>query len=137
LSQGRPDFDTPEHIIKATEEALQKGMVHYDLSAGTIALREAIAYRTKEDFNLDVGIDEIIVTIGASEANYLATQTLLNPGDEIIIPDPLYVYYPGWSFLSGAKTISVPLDTILNEPEKLKIYSRSNNYLTRRDRYGK
>ena len=122
LSQGRPDFDTPDHIIKATEEALKKGMVHYDLSAGTLALREAIAYRTKEDFNLDVDIDEIIVTIGASEANYLATQTLLNPGDEIIIPDPMYVYYPGWSFLAGAKTISAPLDIILNEPEKLENY---------------
>lgn len=122
LSQGRPDFDTPKHIIKATEEALKKGLVHYSLSAGTIALREAIAYRTKEDFNLDVSIDEIIVTIGASEANYLATQTLLNPGDEIIIPEPMYVYCPGWSFLAGSKMISVPLDTILNEPEKLENY---------------
>ncbi|MHA1799885.1 MAG: pyridoxal phosphate-dependent aminotransferase [Candidatus Helarchaeota archaeon] len=122
LSQGRPDFDTPDHIVRATEEALKKGMVHYDLSAGTVVLREAIAYRTKEDFNLNVNIDEIIVTIGASEANYLATQTLLNPGDEIIIPDPMYVYYPGWSFLVGAKIVSVPLDIILNEPGKLENY---------------
>lgn len=51
LSQGRPDFDTPDHIIQATFKALKKGLVHYDLSAGTVALREAIAYRTKEDFN--------------------------------------------------------------------------------------
>ena len=87
-----------------------------------MALREAIAYRTKEDFNLNVDIDEIIVTVGASEANYLVTQTILNPGDEMIIPDPMYVYYPGFSFLGGAKTISVPLDIILQEPEELEKY---------------
>jgi len=122
LSQGRPDFDTPTHIIKATEEALQNGLVHYDASAGIVSCREAIAYRIKEDFNLDIDIDEIIVTIGASEANYLVTQTLLDPGDEMIIPDPMYVYYPGFSFLGGAKTVSVPLDMILQEPEGLEKY---------------
>jgi len=122
LSQGRPDFDTPIHIIKATEGALQNGLVHYDASAGTVSCREAIAYRIKEDFNLDIDIDEIIVTIGASEANYLVTQTLLDPGDEMIIPDPMYVYYSGFSFLGGAKTVSVPLDMILQQPEGLEKY---------------
>jgi len=122
LSQGRPDFDTPKHIIEATEEALQKGLVHYDLSAGTIALREAISYRIKDDFNLEIEVDEIIVTVGASEANYLVTQTLLDPGDEMIIPDPMYVYYPGFSFLGGAKTVSVPLDIILQQPEEVEKY---------------
>lgn len=122
LSQGRPDFDTPPHIIKATEEALQRGLVHYDDSAGTVSCREAIAYRIKEDFNLDIDIDEIIVTIGASEANYLVTQTMLDRGDEMIIPDPMYVYYPGFSFLGGAKTVSVPLDMILRQPEGLEQY---------------
>jgi len=110
------------HIIKATEEALQNGLVHYDASAGTVSCREAIAYRIKEDFNLDIDVDQIIVTIGASEANYLATQTLLDPGDEMIIPDPMYVYYPGFSFLGGAKTVSVSLDMILQQPEQLKQY---------------
>jgi len=122
LSQGRPDFDTPEHIVKATEQALQKGLVHYDLSAGIITLREAIAYRVKEDFNLEIDIDDIIVTIGASEANYIVTQILLDPGDEMIIPDPMYVYYPGYSFLGGAKTIAVPFDIILHDPKKLEGY---------------
>ncbi len=122
LSQGRPDFNTPPHIIKATEEALQRGLVHYDDSAGTVSCREAIAYRIKEDFNLDIDIDEIIVTIGASEANYLVTQTMLDRGDEMIIPDPMYVYYPGFSFLGGAKTVSVPLDMILRQPEGLEQY---------------
>jgi aminotransferase len=122
LSQGRPDFDTPKHIIQATEEALHKGLVHYGLSAGTVTLREAISYRLKEDVNLDIDIDEIIVTIGASEANYLVTQTMLDPGDEMMIPDPMYVYYPGFSFLGGAKTVSVPLDLILQQPKELGKY---------------
>lgn len=129
LSQGRPDFDTPEHIVKATEDALRKGLVHYGLTAGTISLREAISYRMKEDYNLDIDIDEIIVTIGASEANYLATQTLLNPGDEMLVPDPMYICYPGFSFLSGAKTIPVPLEIILNEPQKLNDYISENTKL--------
>ena len=122
LSMGRPDFDTPKHIIDATEEALKKGLVHYDSSAGTVSFREAIVYRMKEDFNLNIDIDEIIVTIGASEANYLITQTLLDPGDEMIIPDPMYVYYPGFSFLGGAKSVSVPLDMIIQEPKNLENY---------------
>lgn len=122
LSQGRPDFDTPKHIIDATEDALQRGLVHYDMSAGTIGLREAIAYRMKEDFDLELDIDEIIVTIGAAEANYLITQVLLDPGDEMIVPDPMYVYYPGFAFLGGAKTVSVPLDTVIQDPERIEEY---------------
>ncbi|NLL62419.1 MAG: pyridoxal phosphate-dependent aminotransferase [Candidatus Atribacteria bacterium] len=120
LSQGRPDFDTPKHIIDATEYALQRGLVHYDMSAGTIGLREAIAYRMKEDFNLQFDISEIIVTIGAAEANYLVTQALLDPGDEMIVPDPMYVYYPGLAFLGGATMVSIPLDTVICDPEKIE-----------------
>lgn len=122
LSQGRPDFNTPKHIIEATEVAIKKGLVHYDLSAGTVSLREAISYRIKKDFNISVDIEEIIVTIGASEANYLITQAILEPGDEIIIPNPMFVYYPGYSILVGAKTISLPLDIIIQEPEKIEEY---------------
>ncbi len=92
------------------------------MSAGTVSLREAIAYRIKEDFGLDIDIDEIIVTIGASEANYLVTQTMLDPGDEMIIPDPMYIYYPGFSFLGGATSVSVPLDTIIQTPQRIEEY---------------
>ena len=122
LSQGRPDFDTPNHIVKATKKALKKRLVHYDLSAGTVAFRETIVYRIKEGYKLNIETDEIIVTAGVSEANYLATQILLNPGDEVLIPDPMYVYQDGWSFLGGAKTISVPLDIILEQPVNLEGY---------------
>jgi len=122
FSIGRPDFDTPKHIKEATKIALDKGLVHYTTSAGTLELREAIIYRLKEDSQLIFEPDEIIVTVGAAEANYLATQTILNPGDEVLIPEPMYVYYSGWSFLGGATTVNFPLDLLLKQPEDLERY---------------
>jgi aspartate/methionine/tyrosine aminotransferase len=122
FSIGRPDFDTPKHIKEATKIALDKGLVHYTTSAGTLELREAIIYRLKEDSQLIFEPDEIIVTVGAAEANYIATQTILNPGDEVLIPEPMYVYYSGWSFLGGATTVNFPLDLLLKHPEDLERY---------------
>ena len=122
FSIGRPDFDTPKHIKEATKIALDKGLVHYTTSAGTLELREAIIYRLKEDSQLIFEPDEIIVTVGAAEANYIATQTILNPGDEVLIPEPMYVYYDGWSFLGGATTVNFPLDILLKQPEDLERY---------------
>jgi len=122
FSIGRPDFDTPKHIKEATKIALDKGLVHYTASAGTLELREAIIYRLKEDSQLIFEPDEIIVTVGAAEANYIATQTILNPGDEVLIPEPMYVYYSGWSFLGGATTVNFPLDLLLKQPEDLERY---------------
>ena len=122
FSIGRPDFDTPEHIKEATKIALDKGLVHYTASAGTLDLREAIVYRLKEDFQLAVEPDEVIVTAGATEANYIATQTILNPGDEVLVPEPMYVYYSGWSFLGGATIVNFPLDIISKQTESLERY---------------
>jgi aspartate/methionine/tyrosine aminotransferase len=122
FSIGRPDFDTPKHIKEATKIALDKGLVHYTTSAGTLELREAIIGRLKEDSQLTFEPDEIIVTVGAAEANYIATQTILNPGDEVLIPEPMYVYYSGWSFLGGATTVNFPLDLLLKHPEDLERY---------------
>jgi aspartate/methionine/tyrosine aminotransferase len=122
FSIGRPDFDTPKHIKEATKIALDKGLVHYTTSAGTLELREAIIYRLKEDSQLIFEPDEIIVTVGAAEANYIATQTILNPGDEVLVPEPMYVYYSGWSFLGGATTVNFPLDLLLKQPEDLERY---------------
>ena len=129
FSIGRPDFDTPKHIKEATKIALDKGLVHYTASAGTLDLREAIVYRLKEDFQLMVDSDEIIVTAGATEANYIATQTILSPGDEVLIPEPMYVYYDGWTFLGGATAVNFPLDLIMKQPEDLEKYITKNTKL--------
>jgi len=122
FSIGRPDFDTPKHIKEATKIALDKGLVHYTASAGTLDLREAIVNRLKEDSQLIFEPDEVIVTLGAGEANYIATQTILNPGDEVLIPEPMYVYYSGWSFLGGATVVNFPLNILLEQPEDLERY---------------
>jgi len=125
LSIGRPDFDTPEHIKEAASKALAEGKVHYASSAGILELREAICYRMKEDYALQFDLNEVIVTGGASHANFIATQTILDQDDEILVPEPMYVYYSGWSYLGGAKCISIPVleeDNFILNPVKLEKY---------------
>ncbi len=129
FSVGRPDFDTPIHIKEAAKNALDQGLVHYTTSAGTLKLREAIKYRLEEDFQLKIDPEEIIVTLGAAEANYIATQTILSPGDEVLIPEPMYVYYDGWTFLGEATAVNFPLDLIMKKTEDLEKYITKNTKL--------
>lgn len=129
FSVGRPDFDTPIHIKEAAKNALDQGLVHYTTSAGTLELRKAIKYRLEEDFQLKIDSEEIIVTLGASEANYIAMQTILSPGDEVLIPEPMYVYYNGWTFLGGATAVNFSLDLIMKQPEDLEKYITKNTKL--------
>ncbi len=109
FSIGRPDFDTPEHIKAAAKAALDRGMVHYTASPGILPLREALSKRLDEDFNLEIDPEAVIFTSGATEAIYIALQAILEPGDEVVVPEPMYVYYTGWSFLGGASCVTVPL----------------------------
>jgi len=127
LSIGRPDFDTPRHIKEITKQALDDGKVHYTSSVGILELREAICSRMKMDYNLEFNPADIIITGGASHANFIATQTILNPGDEVLVPEPMYVYYDGWTYLGGAKTVSFPLreeyDFLINTKDLEKYIS--------------
>ncbi len=109
LSIGRPDFDTPEHIKEAAVKALAEGKVHYTASAGTLELREAICYRYQEDYGMKIDPGEILVTTGAAEAIFIGLLSVLNPGDEVLVPEPMYVYYPGYAALGEAKCVPVPL----------------------------
>jgi len=106
---GRPDFDTPEPIKKAAQKALEDGFVHYTSSAGISELREEIARKLVVDNDISVSREEVIVTAGASEAIFCAFVTFLNPGDEVIIPEPMYVYYKDWADFAGASTVPLPL----------------------------
>jgi aspartate/methionine/tyrosine aminotransferase len=91
LGRGDPDLDTPAHIIEAAKRALEKGATHYTPWAGLPELREAIAAKLKADNNIEVNPnDEIIVTVGAQEAVFLAIFSIINPGEEIIVPEPRY-----------------------------------------------
>jgi len=109
FSIGRPFFDTPSVIKEETKKALDRGLVHYTESTGIIELRKAIVQRILVDKGVEYDPDEIIVTIGGTEGMFVAIQTLLSPGDEVIVPDPMYVYYKGWISLAGAKCIPLPL----------------------------
>src|SRR5512136_36720 len=82
LEIGRPDFDTPQHIKDAAQRAIDEGKVHYTSNYGLPELREAIARKLKEDNGLTYDpATEIIVTVGANEAVFMAMMGLLNPGD--------------------------------------------------------
>jgi len=109
LSIGRPDFDTPKNIKEAAKKALDDGKVHYASNYGIPELRDAIAQKTEQENN--VGYDpasEIVVTVGANEGVLLAMMGLLNPGDEVLIPDPVWLHYFYCVQMAGAVPISVP-----------------------------
>lgn len=107
---GRPNFDTPAHIKEAAKQALDDGLVAYTSNYGLPELREAISAKLAADNGLTVDPDkEIIVTVGANEAVLMIMLGLLNPGDEVIIPDPMWLHYFYCAKLAGAKVVSVPL----------------------------
>ena len=111
MEQGEPDFTTPEHILKAAIEAIQKGFTHYTAMDGTLELREAIAEKLEKDNGIAADPKtEITVTSGSQEAMLIAALGFLNRGDEALILDP---YYPACfedTLIAEAKPVAVPLD---------------------------
>ena len=94
LTVGQPDFITPWHIREAGIESLEKGKTYYTSNSGLLELRDEIARYLSRRFGLSYrGKDEIIVTVGGSEAIDLTMRALINPGDEVIIPMPSFVCY--------------------------------------------
>ncbi|HHW03043.1 MAG TPA: aminotransferase class I/II-fold pyridoxal phosphate-dependent enzyme [Thermoanaerobacterales bacterium] len=109
LCIGEPDFTTPEHINKAAVKALNEGKTFYTPNAGLLELRQEIAKYLKRRFKLEYKPEsEIIVTIGASEAINVAIQTLIEPGDEVLIPQPSFVAYTPCTILAGGQPVFVP-----------------------------
>ncbi|MGD9043586.1 MAG: pyridoxal phosphate-dependent aminotransferase [Desulfobacterales bacterium] len=109
LEMGRPDFDTPAHIKAAAIKAIEAGKVHYSSNYGLPELRAAIADKFKRDNNLDYDpATEIIVTVGATEAIFMAMMALLDPGDEALIPMPAFPAYSRCVYMADAKPVPVP-----------------------------
>src|SRR5699024_8241834 len=94
LCAGEPDFNTPEYIIEAVEQAMREGLTKYSPSGDITELKKAIIQNFELDNDLKYGVDEIIVTAGAKHALYNLFEVLLNEGDEVIIPSPFWVSYP-------------------------------------------
>ena len=110
LGGGDPDFDTPEHIQKAAIESMKSGFTHYVASSGIPQLRKAIAKKLATDNGVDVDPDKgIIVTPGGKMALYASIATLLNEGDEVILPEPAWVSYPPIIKMAGGVTVPVNL----------------------------
>ncbi len=108
LDAGRPDFDTPQHIKQACIAALDNSEVYYSSNYGTLALRNAIAAKLKTENNLEFDSqDEIIVTAGVSEGIVSAMLALLNPGDEVLLLEPVFPAYRMAIEMAGAKAVTV------------------------------
>lgn len=107
---GRPDFDTPQVAKDATAEALTDGLVHYGPNAGLAQLRESIAANLLGRYGLRYrATDEVLVTVGANEAVFLAIAAFCGPGDEVVIPVPSWPAYEACVRLAGATPVLLPL----------------------------
>ena len=104
---GEPDFNTPEHIAKAGKEAIEKGYTKYTPAAGTQDLKKAVQKKFKNDNDLDYDLDQIIISNGAKHSLFNTFQTILNPGDEVIIAQPYWVSYPETVKLGGGVPVYV------------------------------
>lgn len=110
LGVGEPDFDTPWHIRDEGIYALSKGKTFYTSNAGLKELREEICKYLKRTQNIEYNpLKEVIVTVGGSEAIDIGLRTIVNYGDEVIIPQPAYVSYEPCTILAGAKPVIINL----------------------------
>ncbi len=108
LTVGEPNFDTPVNIKEAAKAAIDAGFTHYAPNAGLKELREAIANRYS-GYSKDYTYENVMVTVGAMEAISLSMLATVNPGDEVIVPDPCFPNYIGQIMIAGAKPVSVPV----------------------------
>lgn len=109
LGRGDPDLDTPAHIIKAGQDALASGATHYTHPMGIAPLRTAIADNIRAYGGADYGDDEIMITPGGQQGMFITALSLLNPGDEIIVPCPGYNPYQQAAEMSDAVVRKVPM----------------------------
>src|SRR5215469_7939264 len=114
LGVGEPDFDTPWHICEAGIYALEKGKTHYTSNLGLIELRRAICKYVEKNFSVSyVPDNEVLITVGVSEALDLACRALINPGDKVMYHQPCYVsYHPSIALAHG---IAVPVPTFAKD----------------------
>jgi aspartate aminotransferase len=108
---GEPDFPTPDYIVQAAVEACADPAMHrYTPAAGLPALREAVAAKTLRDSGLQVAASQVLITNGGKQAIYNACATLLDPGDDVLLPAPYWTTYPEAITLAGGVPVIVPTD---------------------------
>ena len=118
LSLGEPDFDTPEPLKQAGIDAINANDTHYTPVAGTVRVREAISKKFKRDNGLDYAPDQILVSNGAKQSIANVVLSIVNPGDEVILPAPFWVSYA--EIVKLAKGVPVVIPTSIDDDYKIK-----------------
>ncbi|WP_345470220.1 pyridoxal phosphate-dependent aminotransferase [Glutamicibacter ectropisis] len=138
---GEPDFPTPDYIVEAALEAARDPKNHrYSPAAGLPELREAIAEKTLRDSGYEISASQVLVTNGGKQAVYNTFATLLDPGDEVIVPAPYWTTYPEAIQLAGGKPVSIfagpeqgykvtveQLESVLTERTKILLFVSPSN----------
>ncbi|MQP28693.1 aminotransferase class I/II-fold pyridoxal phosphate-dependent enzyme [Sphingobacterium faecium] len=140
LSVGEPDFNTPDHVKEAAKVALDENWTRYSPVPGYPELRQAIVNKLKIENNLDYDISQIVVSTGAKQSLSNVILTLINPGDEVIIPTPYWVSYSEMVVLAEGKSVFInteidnnfkitpeQLEAAITPKTKLFMFSSPNN----------
>jgi aminotransferase len=124
LGIGEPDFTTPAPILQAGLRSLERGETHYTSNHGKLELREALAAHLERLYDVRYDpADELVITIGVSEALYLTMTALLDPGDEVIIPTPCFVSYQPEVILAGGVPVEITTrmeDNFQVDPDRIR-----------------
>jgi len=123
LEVGEPDFQTPKCICEAGSRAIETGETHYTHSQGNMEFREAICNHYHKKYGVHFSANQVVVTSGTSPALFMIISALLDPGDEIIIPDPHYPCYPNFTEFIGGKPVFVEVyeeDAFQLRPDEIK-----------------
>lgn len=124
LEIGEPDFDTPEHIKEAAVKAMRAGYTHYTPAPGILELRQAISEKASKERGIDVDPNrEVVVMPGAKPGLFTGILSTINPGDEVLLPDPAFPIYRSVVEFLGAVAVSIPLKEEKNfrmDPEDVR-----------------
>ena len=118
LGIGEPDFNVPENIKNAMKESIDENDTHYTSNKGNIELREEIVKKFKNENGINTNPDNIIVTVGASEALFMCAQAFIEKGDEVILPNPSFLSYE--ACVKIAEGTIIPVDCKMENDFKLK-----------------
>lgn len=109
LCNGEPNFETPQHIRDSAKRAIDAGMTKYATEPGLLSMRQAVADKYTKQFGKTFDPDNVMISIGGVEGIYLCLAATMNPGDEVIIPDPAYTCYEGQVLTLGGIPVRVPV----------------------------
>jgi len=109
LEIGEPDFPTPPNIVDAAERALHDGYTHYTPAGGLMPVRQAVADWIRRWYEVEVKPEQVVMVPGSKNVLLFTMLALVDPGDEVIVPDPGYAIYASAATLAGGTPVGIPL----------------------------